>query len=47
MSANLVTGACLAWPRRGTGPTVESIVAAHGAAMRAALDRLALEVTAC
>lgn len=40
MSANLVTDACLALPLRGTGPTVDSIVAAHGAAIRAALECL-------
>jgi chromate reductase, NAD(P)H dehydrogenase (quinone) len=40
MSARLVTDACLALPLRGTGPTVDSIVAAHGAAMRGALERL-------
>jgi NAD(P)H-dependent FMN reductase len=47
MSANLVTEACLALPLRSTGPTVESIVAAHGAALRAALDRLSKEVARC
>jgi NAD(P)H-dependent FMN reductase len=41
MSANLVVDACLALPLRGTAPTVESIVSAHGTAMRAALGRLA------
>jgi NAD(P)H-dependent FMN reductase len=41
MSADLVTDACVALPLRGTGPTVDSIVAAHGAALRAALARLA------
>jgi NAD(P)H-dependent FMN reductase len=41
MSAQLVFDACLARPLRSTGPTVDSIVAAHGAAMRAALDALA------
>jgi len=41
MSANLVTEACLALPLRGTGPTVDSIVDAHGPAIRAALARLA------
>jgi chromate reductase len=40
MSADLVTGACLALPLRSTGPTVESIVAAHGGAIRAALECL-------
>ena len=44
MSANLVTDACLALPLRSTGPTVESIVAAHGVSMRAALDCLAHEI---
>lgn len=41
MSANLVIDACLALPLRGTAPTVDTIVAAHGAAMRTALERLA------
>jgi NAD(P)H-dependent FMN reductase len=43
MSADIVSDACLALPLRGTGPTVESIVAAHGPAIRAALERLAHE----
>ena len=43
MSADLVADACLALPLRSTAPTVDSIVAAHGAAMRAALGRLARE----
>ena len=47
MSANLVTGACLALPLRGTGPTVASIVAAHGGEMRAALERLSRESKEC
>lgn len=46
MSANLVTDACLALPLRSTGPTVDSIVAAHGAQIRAALEALAREVRA-
>lgn len=44
MSADLVADACLALPLRSTAPTVDSIVAAHGAVMRAALERLAREV---
>jgi NAD(P)H-dependent FMN reductase len=44
MSANLVTDACLALPLRSTGPTVESIVAGHGAAIRAALECLSRDV---
>jgi chromate reductase, NAD(P)H dehydrogenase (quinone) len=40
MSANLVTDACLALPLRSTAPTVDSIVGAHGAAIRQALERL-------
>lgn len=47
MSANLVTEACLALPLRGTAPTVESIVAAHGGRIRAALDAVCREVRAC
>ena len=43
MSANLVTDACLALPLRGTGPTVDSIVAAHATSICAALDRLSHE----
>jgi len=46
MSANLVTHACLALPLRSTGPTVDSIVGAHGAAIRAALARLVRAETA-
>jgi chromate reductase len=45
MSANLSTDACLALPLRSTGPTVDSIVSAHGAAIRAALARLCETVT--
>ena len=41
MSANLVTAACIALPLRSTGPTVESIVAAHAQPIRDALERLA------
>ena len=41
MSAHLVAEACLALPLRSTGPTVDSIVATHGAAMRTALESLA------
>lgn len=41
MSANIIVDACLALPLRSTGPTVESIVTAHGAALRAALECLA------
>jgi len=44
MSAHLVVDACLALPLRSTGPTVESIAAGHGAAMRAALESLARAV---
>lgn len=44
MSANLVADACLALPLRSTGPTVESVMAAHGTTLRAALERLAREV---
>jgi len=44
MSANIVIDACLALPLRSTGPTVDSIAAAHGADLRAALARLAREV---
>ena len=47
MSANLVTEACLALPLRGTGPTADSIVAAHGTALRSALARLACEARRC
>jgi len=43
MSANLVTHACLALPLRGTGPTIDSILGAHAAAIRAALERLSHE----
>lgn len=43
MSANLVADACRAVPLRGTAPTVDSIVAAHGATLHAALERLARE----
>src|SRR5512147_2715801 len=43
MSANLVIDACLAVPLRGTRPTVDSIVADHGASIRAALERLVRE----
>jgi NAD(P)H-dependent FMN reductase len=46
MSANLVTGACLALPLRGTGPSVDSIVTQHGGKIRAALEALAREVRA-
>jgi len=46
MSANLVTGACLALPLRSTGPTVDSIVAMYGANIRAALEVLSREVRA-
>ena len=47
MSANLVVDACLALPLRGTGPTVDSIVAAHAAAIHAALERLSHERREC
>jgi NAD(P)H-dependent FMN reductase len=46
MSANLVTGACLALPLRSTGPTMDSIVAMYGANIRAALEVLSREVRA-
>jgi chromate reductase len=46
MSAKLVADACVALPLRGTGPTVDSIVALHGGEIRAALELLAREVRA-
>ncbi|HTU68568.1 MAG TPA: NADPH-dependent FMN reductase [Steroidobacteraceae bacterium] len=45
MSADLVVDACRALPLRATGATVDSIVAAHAAEIRDALQRLARGVT--